>query len=92
MATIISISTTEQNKLYCKEKNISKSKLFADALFLHQKMFEFSHLDRIPQYYSTQEDLIRKIGVLQKEIVRRNETIEALQDVLANKEIEQRRV
>lgn len=91
MANIISLSISDRNKQYCIDKHVKKSALFAESLELHRRMFEFSNLYNIIEYYDLYNDMIRKINVLQKEIVRRSETIEALQDVLVQKEINERR-
>lgn len=92
MANIISLSVTDRNKAYCKEKHISKSAIFAQALELHRRMMEFSNLFNIIDFYDVYNIVVGKIERLQKEIQRRNETIEALQDVLAKKEIDERRI
>lgn len=92
MGNIISISITDRNKAYCKEKKVPKSKLFGEAIELHRRMLEFSNLYNIVEYYDLYNEMIRKINVLQKEIERRSSTIEALQDVLARKEINERRI
>lgn len=91
MANIISLSVTDRNKAYCTEKHIGKSALFAHAIELHRRMMEFSNLFNIIDFYDVYLSVVVKIERLQKEIVRRNETIEALQDVLAQKEINERR-
>lgn len=90
MTNIISISVTDRNKEYLQGKKVPKSRLFAQAIELHRRMMEFSNLFGILDYYDLYNDVIRKIQILQKEIVRRNETIEALQDVLARKEVTER--
>ncbi len=87
MANIISLSILERDKQYLKERVIHKSKLFREACELHRRMGEFSNLYNIIEYYDLYNEMMRKVLILQKEIVRRNETIEALQDVLARKEI-----
>lgn len=92
MGNIISLSVTDRNVHYCKEKNIKKSKLWGEALELHRRMIEFSDVYNIIEFYDLYLDKIKKIERFQKEIVRRNETIEALQDVLANKEVNERRI
>ena len=92
MANIISLSINDRTKAYLKEKNVRKSSLFQQAVMLYQRMNEFSNLYEIIGFYDEYNEVIRKIQVLQKEIVRRNETIEALQDVLAQKEVNERRV
>jgi len=92
MANIISISVSPENLEYLKKNKVKKSELFSDAIVMHRGLEDFLDLHRIFDWASSHHDLLRKIGVLQKEIVRRNETIEALQDVLAKKEVEQRRI
>ena len=92
MGNIISLSVADRNVHYCKEKNIKKSKLFGEALELHRRMIEFSDIFNIIEFYDLYLVRIKNIERLQKEIERRNETIEALQDVLAQKEVNERRV
>ena len=92
MANIISLSISDRNKHYCKEKHIKKSNLFAEALELHRRIIEFGDVYNIIEFYDLYLQRIKNIERLQKEIQRRNETIEALQDVLAQKEVNQRRI
>ena len=92
MGNIISISISDRNRDYCKDKNIKKSKAFAECLELHRRLIEFPDFFNIIDFYDMHLERIKKIERLQKEIERRNETISALQDVLAQKEANQRRV
>lgn len=92
MGNIISLSVSDRNIHYCKEKNIKKSKLWAESLELHRRQFEFSDVYSIIDFYDLYLARVKVIERLQKEIERRNETIEALQDVLAQKEVNERRV
>lgn len=97
MGNIFSISVSDRNKEYLKENHISKSKIFAEALNLHRLRHEFLNIGSIMHYY---DELLRKqtvISFYQKEIERREETIDALsekirslQNVLAEKTTEQR--
>ena len=92
MANTLTLSVSEEHKHYLKENQIKKSELFHDAIRLHRKMKEFLDVQRVFDYYGKIKELHEKIIFFQKEIVRRNETIEALQDVLAQKEINERKV
>ena len=100
MSNIVSISIKDFDLAYCKENSVGKSKLFADAIELHRRLNSF--LDNcnepelighctIIEYYHLMMAKLLKIQTLQKELIRRNETIEALQDVLAREEINKRR-
>lgn len=94
MAIIISLSLSPRNMEYLKKNNVGKSKLFADAIDLHRRIAELKAVDEeidiITEFYDLYLNKVMKISYFQKEIIRRNETITALQDVLARKEIEKR--
>lgn len=65
----------------------SASKIFRSAMKLQRSREEFMDIYDICDFKLKISDLQEKIMTLQKEIVRRNERIDSLQDVLAQKEL-----
>lgn len=73
-------------------KLVSPTKLFRSALALERSKTEFLDVYDILDYRKALRDAQEKFIYLQKEISRRQEIIDSLRDVLANKEIAERRV
>lgn len=93
MGNIISLSISHQDKAFLAEnKQVSPSKLFRDACKLYRRLPEFFDMYEIGAFYERILNLQNHVSFLGKEILRREERIESLQDVLAQKEIAERRV
>lgn len=93
MANTITISVSNQDKAFLEENpTLSPSKLFRSAVRLQRNREEFMDIYDIFDFCLKLREISEKISFLQKEIQRRNERIESLQDVLAQKEIGERRV
>lgn len=88
MAEVISVSMSREVLDYIKNKGISKSKLFQRAVMLHKHIealgFDGHDLLILVEAIERQRETI---GFLNKEIERRNERLESLQDVLAKQEL-----
>lgn len=93
MGNIISLSISPQDKAFLAEnKEVSPSKLFRQAITLYKRMPEFINMHTLVDFYSEVLRMQEHISFLGKEILRREERIESLQDVLANKEVAERRI
>jgi len=93
MGNIISLSISNEDKHFLKEnKQISPSKLFRDALKLERFRREFLDIYSITDFHDKVLRFQERFLFLGKEIRTREERIESLQDVLAKKELAQRRV
>lgn len=93
MANTLTISISNLDKQFLEEnKDISPTNLFRQAITLERHRAEFFDVHAIFDYLLALRDRQEKITHLQKEIVRRNERIESLQDVLAQKEYAERRI
>jgi len=93
MANTITLSISNQDKSDLeRDKSISPSKLFRSAMVLYRSREEFLDIYDILDYKLTLRELQDKISYLGKEIQRRNERIDSLQDVLAQKELGERRL
>lgn len=93
MANTITISVSPQDIAFLQENpTLSPSKLFRSAVRLQRNREEFDDIYDIFDFCLKLREIQEKISFLQKEIQRRNERIESLQDVLAQKEIGERRV
>jgi hypothetical protein len=93
MANTITISVTPQD-LQDLEKNPSWSatKIFRSAMRLQRCREEFLDIYDIYDYLLEVRKREDVIAFLQKEIQRRNERIDSMQDVLAQKELSERRL
>jgi hypothetical protein len=93
MATTLTISITPQDSYELKNNPaLSPSKIFRSAMKLHRSMEEFIDLFDIFDFKLALLDKQEKIARMSKEIERRNERIESLTDVLAQKELAERRL
>lgn len=93
MANTITISVSSADLAYIEENSsISPSKLFRSAVQLHRHREEFIQIYDIWDFCLVLREQQEKFIFLQKEIQRRNERIESMQDVLAQKEINERRI
>ena len=93
MANTITISISDQDLASLKEdSSLSPSKLFRSAMKLHRSMTEFLDIYDIIDYKLILSDREFKILQFQKEIERRQERIDSLADVLAQKELALRRI
>jgi len=93
MANTLTISVNPADMAFLSENpTVSASKLFRSAVRLARNREEFLDIYDIFDYCLSLRERQDKIQHLQKEIQRRNERIESLQDVLAQKEIGERRI
>ena len=93
MANTITISITSQDLAFLNENpSLSPSKLFRSAMKLERSKEEFMDIYDIWDYCLKIREQGEKFIMLQKEIQRRNERIDSLQDVLAQKELTERRL
>lgn len=95
MASTLTISLSHQDGYDLEKgelKDVSPSKLFRSALMLHRSMGEFLDVYDIIDYRRLARDARDKFISLQKEIARRQEIIDSLRDVLAEKELRERRI
>jgi len=91
MPTPKTISVSEEDAKFLKENRVKPSKLFREAVVLSRMIIQEEGDSFPPEQVTIFKDAVQRkihiIGVLQKEIERRNERIESLQDVLAKKEL-----
>lgn len=73
-------------------QNVSPTAIFRSALGLYRSMGEFMDIYDILDYRRALRSQQDKIMMFQKEIERRQEIIDSLRDVLAQKELNERRV
>ena len=93
MANTITISVSPQDLAFLKENpSISPSKLFRSAIRLEKVKNEFVDIYDISDYCLSLRERGETFLILSKEIQRGNERIESLQDVLAQKELNERRI
>ena len=93
MANTITISVSPQDLAFLKENpSVSPSKLFRSAIKLEKSKNEFVDIYDIWDYCLSLRERGEKFIILSKEIQRGNERIESLQDVLAQKELAERRL
>jgi hypothetical protein len=93
MANTITISVTSQDLAELQANpSISPSKLFRSAMRLERAMQEFSDIYDIWDFCLHLRGTQDKFITLGKEIQRRQERIDSLQDVLAQKELTERRL
>jgi Na+/phosphate symporter len=93
MTETITLSLSNQDKMELEQNPfISPSKLFRSAMVLERAKSEFMDINDIVDYKLKIKDLMDKISFMSREIERRNERIDSLQDVLAQREIQERRV
>jgi len=93
MANTITLSISPQDAAFLNENpSISPTKLFRSAIRLERCREEFMDIYDIWDYVLKLREHSDKFFKLQLEIQRRNERIESLQDVLAQKEITDRRI
>lgn len=92
MANTITISISNQDKQDLQQfSSISPSRLFRSAMMLERHKEEFMNINDIFDYRLALLEIMEKVQSLHKEIQRRNERIDSLQDVLAQKELNERR-
>ena len=93
MANTITLSISKQDQAFLEENpTISPTKLFRSAIRLERCREEFMDIYDIWDYVLKLREHSDKFFKLQLEIQRRNERIESLQDVLAQKELNERRI
>lgn len=93
MSHTLTISVTPQDLAEFKNNRaLSPSKIFRSAMILMRHRNEFFNINDIVDYRLVLLEQQEKIQTLQKEIVLRNERIDSLQDVLAQKELTDRRI
>ncbi len=93
MGNIISLSITNEDKAFLKANpQISPSKLFRNALRVERRRGEFIEIDSILDYPNKILKFQERVAFLGKEILIREERIESLQNVLAQKELSERRI
>lgn len=93
MANTITISVSSQDLAELKANPaLSPSKLFRSAMKLHRQMPEFLEIYDIADFAPHIRIMQDRFQILGKEIQRRNERIDSLQDVLAQKELTERRL
>jgi len=93
MANTITLSVSPQDVAELKANpHISPSKLFRSAMRLHRAMEEFMDIYDIWDFCLKLRENGDKFLTLSKEIQRRQERIDSLQDVLAQKEFTDRRL
>lgn len=95
MGNTITLSVSPADLAYLEENpTLSPTKIFRSAIRLDKSRSEFYFLDLfdIYDYAISLREMMEKITILQKEIERRVERIESLQDVLAQKELAERRL
>ncbi len=93
MGNVISLSISNEDKHFLKENpEVSPSKLFRQALKLERFRVELIDVYSIVDYHDKILKFQERFQFLGKEIRIREERIESLQDVLAKKELEQRRI
>lgn len=93
MATTLTISVTSQDLAELKgNPALSPSKIFRSAMRLVRSMEEFLDIYDILDFKHQLIDKQEKITRMAREIERRNERIESLTDVLAQKELRDRRL
>lgn len=93
MANTITISVSSQDLAELQANpSISPSKLFRSAMKLHRAMPEFLEIYDIWDFVLVLRSAQDKFQTFGKEIQRRQERIDSLQDVLAQKELAERRL
>ena len=93
MSNTITLSISAQDLAFLKENpTLSPTKLFRSAMILEKHKEEFMDIYDIVDYKLKLQTIMDKISTLQTEIQRRNERIDSLQDVLAQKELAERRI
>lgn len=93
MSNTITISVSSQDIAFLKENpQISPSKLFRSACKLEKARDEFLNIYDIWDFCLILRENQDKFLNLSQEIKRRNERIDSLQDVLAQKELNERRL
>ena len=93
MANTITISVSSQDLAELNANpGLSPSKLFRSAMKLHRAMPEFLEVYDISDFVPHIRLMQDRFQILGKEIQRRQERIDSLQDVLAQKELAERRL
>ena len=93
MANTITISVSSQDLSELQANpSISPSKLFRSAMKLQRSIMEFEDIYDIWDFCLKLRESGDKFLILGKEIQRRQERIDSLQDVLAQKELTERRL
>jgi len=93
MANTITISVTSQDLFDLNENfDWSATKIFRSAMKLQRSRQEFLDIFDIWDFKLKILEMENKILMFQKEIERRQERIDSLQDVLAQKELTERRL
>lgn len=93
MANTLTISISPQDAEYLDQNpGVSPTKLFRSAMRLEKGKEQFMDIYDIYDYNLILREHAAKFLQLQQEIQRRQERIESLQDVLAQKELTERRL
>lgn len=93
MANTLTISVTTQDLQDLKENpSWSASKIFRSAMKLQRKMEGFIDVYQLEDYLATILHLQSKLGFMQGEILKREEKIDSLKNVLEEKIVAERRL
>jgi len=100
MANTLTISVSRQDLAWLEEKDefnkpknpVSPSVLFRSALRLHRRMDSFSEIYSLDDYIETILRLQNRLMFMQTEILKREEKIDSLKNVLEEKIFAERRL